>query len=135
MKVTEQIDALETMGISPIAFLATPRVLASILMMPLLVIFADVVAITGAYFISNYFLGVSFNVFFLSVKRYFLFNDFMFGVVKGMVFGGVTSMLGCHIGFRTEGGAEGVGLSTIRSFVISSALILILDYLLWTLIF
>jgi phospholipid/cholesterol/gamma-HCH transport system permease protein len=135
MKVTEQIDALETMGISPVAFLATPRVLASILMMPVLVVFADVVSVTGAYFISNYFLGVSFNVFFLSVKRYFLFSDFGFGLIKGMIFGGVTSMLGCHIGFRTQGGAEGVGSSTIRSFVLSSALILILDYLLWTLLF
>ncbi len=135
MKVTEQIDALETMGISPVAFLATPRVLASILMMPVLVVFADVVSVTGAYFISNYFLGVSFNVFFLSVKRYFLFSDFGFGLIKGMMFGGVTSLLGCHIGFRTEGGAEGVGSSTIRSFVLSSALILILDYLLWTLLF
>ncbi|MCX6174409.1 MAG: ABC transporter permease [Ignavibacteriales bacterium] len=135
MKVTEQIDALETMGISPVAFLATPRVLASLLMLPVLVIFADVVSITGAYLISNYFLGVSFNVFFLSVKRYFIFSDFGFGLIKGMMFGGVTSLLGCHIGFRTEGGAEGVGSSTIRSFVLSSALILILDYLLWTLLF
>ncbi len=135
MKVTEQIDALETMGINPVAFLATPRVLASVLMMPVLVVFADVVSVTGAYFISNYFLGVSFNVFFLSVKRYFLFSDFGFGLIKGMIFGGVTSMLGCHIGFRTQGGAEGVGSSTIRSFVLSSALILILDYLLWTLLF
>ena len=135
MKVTEQIDALETMGISPVAFLATPRVLASLLMLPILVIFADVVSIAGAYLISNYFLGVSFNVFFLSVKRYFIFSDFGFGLIKGMVFGTVTSLLGCHIGFKTEGGAEGVGASTIRSFVLSSALILILDYLLWTLIF
>lgn len=135
MKVTEQIDALETMGISPVAFLATPRVLASLLMLPVLIIFADVVSIAGAYLISNYFLGVSFNVFFLSIKRYFIFSDFSFGLIKGMMFGGVTSMLGCYIGFRTEGGAEGVGASTIRSFVLSSALILILDYLLWTLLF
>lgn len=135
MKVTEQIDALETMGINPVSYLATPRIIASIIMMPILVIFADAISIIGAYFISNLFLGVSFNVFFLSVKRYFLFSDFMFGLIKGMLFGGVTALLGCHIGFRTEGGAEGVGLSTIRSFVISSAMILILDYILWTLIF
>jgi len=135
MKVTEQIDALETMGISPVAFLATPRFFASIIMMPVLVIFANAIAVIGAYFISNFFLGVSFNVFFLSVRRYFLFSDFVFGLVKGMIFGGFTSLLGCHIGFRTEGGAEGVGLSTIRSFVLSSAMILILDYILWTLIF
>lgn len=135
MKVTEQIDALETMGINPVSYLATPRVIASILMMPILVIFADAISIIGAYIISNFFLGVSFNVFFISVQRYFEFGDFLFGLVKGMFFGGVTALLGCHIGFRTSGGAEGVGLSTIRSFVISSAMILILDYVLWTLIF
>ncbi len=135
MKVTEQIDALETMGISTVAYLATPRFIASLVMIPILVLFADAISIIGAYFISNFFLGVSFNVFFISVKRYFLFSDFMFGIVKGMLFGGVTALLGCHIGFRTQGGAEGVGLSTIRSFVLSSAMILILDYIMWTLIF
>lgn len=135
MKVTEQIDALETMGISPVAFLATPRFYAAVIMMPILVVFANAIAVIGAYFISNLFLGVSFNVFFESVRRFFAFNDFLFGLVKGLMFGGVTSLLGCHIGFRTEGGAEGVGLSTIRSFVLSSAMILILDYILWTLIF
>ena len=135
MKVTEQIDALETMGISPVAYLAMPRFFGAVVMMPLLIIFADVIAVLGAFVISNYFLGVSFNVFFESVRRYFLFGDFVFGLVKGILFGGVTALLGCHIGFRTEGGAEGVGLSTIRSFVLSSAMILILDYVLWTLLF
>jgi phospholipid/cholesterol/gamma-HCH transport system permease protein len=135
MKVTEQIDALETMGINPVAFLATPRVMASLIMMPVLIVFANTIAVFGAYIISNYFLGVSFSMFFDSAKRFFRIGDFMFGVIKGMIFGTVTSLLGCHIGFRTEGGAEGVGLSTIRSFVLSSAIILILDYFLWTLIF
>jgi phospholipid/cholesterol/gamma-HCH transport system permease protein len=135
MKVTEQIDALETMAISPVRYLAMPRFLAAILMMPLLVTFANVIAVLGAYIVSNYFLDVSYAVFFSSVKRFFLMSDFMAGLVKAIVFGGVTSLLGCHIGFRTKGGAEGVGLSTIRSFVLSAALILILDYILWMLIF
>lgn len=135
MKVTEQIDALETMAISPVRYLAMPRFLASILMMPVLVTFANVIAVFGAYFISNFFLDVSFAVFFQSVKRYFEFSDFLFGLFKTVIFGAVTSLLGCHIGFRTEGGAEGVGLSTIRSFVLSSALILILDYIMWMLRF
>ena len=135
MKVTEQIDALETMAISPVRYLAMPRFLASIIMMPMLVIFADFIAVMGAYIVSNYFLGVSFAVFFQSVKRFFLFSDLIAGLVKAVFFGGVTALLGCHIGFRTEGGAEGVGLSTIRSFVLSSALILILDYVLWMLFF
>lgn len=135
MKVTEQIDALETMAISPVRYLAMPRFLASILMMPVLVIFANSIAVLGAYIVSNYFLDVSFAVFFNSVKRFFLMGDLISGLVKAVFFGGVTALLGCHIGFRTEGGAEGVGLSTIRSFVISAALILILDYVLWMLIF
>ena len=59
----------------------------------------------------------------------------MFGIIKGIFFGGVTALLGCHIGFAAEGGAEGVGNATIRSFVLSSAMILILDYLLWSLAF
>jgi phospholipid/cholesterol/gamma-HCH transport system permease protein len=74
-------------------------------------------------------------VFFLSVKRFFIFSDLIAGLVKTVFFGGVTALLGCHIGFRTEGGAEGVGMSTIKSFVLSSASILILDYFLWMLIF
>lgn len=135
MKVTEQIDALETMGISKVRYLAMPRVIAAVIMMPVLVIFADVIATFGAFFISNMFLDISFNVFFGSVQRYFEFSDFMFGLVKGLFFGGTTALLGCHIGFKTSGGAEGVGKSTIRSFVLSSAMILILDYLLWSVAF
>lgn len=135
MKVTEQIDALETMAIDPIRYLAMPRVFASFIMMPVLVIFANTIAVLGAFVVSNYFLDVSFNVFFDSVKQFFVFSDLTAGLVKTVFFGGVTALLGCHIGFRTEGGAEGVGLSTIRSFVISAAMILILDYVLWMLIF
>lgn len=135
MKVTEQIDALETMAINPVRYLAMPRFLASILMMPLLVIFANFIAVFGAYIVSNYFLGISFAVFFKSVRRFFEVSDLLSGLLKTIFFGGVTALLGCHIGFRTEGGAEGVGLSTIRSFVLSAALILILDYLLWMLLF
>lgn len=135
MKVTEQIDALETMAISPVRYLAMPRFLASVLMMPVLVVFANTIAVIGAYIVSNYFLGVSFAVFFNSVNRFFSFSDLVSGLIKTVFFGGVTALLGCHIGFRTSGGAEGVGLATIRSFVISAALILILDYVLWMLIF
>ncbi len=135
MKVTEQIDALETMGISKVRYLAMPRFFATVLMMPVLVVIANVIAVFGAFLISNYFLDVSFAVFFNSVRRFFEFGDFIFGIIKGVVFGGVTSLLGCHIGFSTEGGAEGVGNATIRSFVLTSALILILDYILWTLNF
>lgn len=135
MKVTEQIDALEIMAINPVRYLAMPRFLASFITMPLLVVFANLVAIAGAFFISNAFLGVSFNVYFGSVERYFKFQDFLFGIIKGAVFGGATALIGCRVGFDTEGGAEGVGLATIKSFVLSAGTILILDYVLWTLAF
>lgn len=135
MKVTEQIDALEIMAIDPVRYLAMPRFLAAILMMPVLVIFANTIAVAGAYVVSDYFLQVPYGVFFGSVRQFFEFSDLTGGLIKTVVFGGVTSLLGCHIGFKTSGGAEGVGLSTIRSFVLSAALILILDYFLWTLLF
>lgn len=135
MKVTEQIDALETMGISPVRYLAMPRFFATILTMPVLITFANVIAVFGAFVISNYFLGVSFDLYFESVKRFFEFSDFLFGMVKGVIFGAFTSLLGCHIGFNTKGGAEGVGLATIRSFVVTAAIILILDYVLWSIVF
>ena len=135
MKVTEQIDALETMAINPIRYLAMPRFLASVLVMPILAVFANVIAVAGAYIVSDYFLGISFNVFFQSVSRFFHFSDFIAGIVKTIIFGSITALLGCHIGFRTTGGAEGVGKATIRSFVLSAAFILILDYLLWMLLF
>jgi phospholipid/cholesterol/gamma-HCH transport system permease protein len=135
MKVTEQIDALEIMAIQPVRFLAMPRIIASVFMMPVLVVLANAISVFGAYLVSRYFIGVSFAVFFSSVKKFFIFSDFTAGLFKTVVFGGVTALLGCHIGFHTSGGAEGVGQATIRSFVMSAAMILILDYFLWMLIF
>ncbi|GJQ33193.1 MAG: transporter [Ignavibacteriaceae bacterium] len=135
MKVTEQIDALESMAISPIRFLAMPRFLASIVMLPILALFASFIAVFGAFLVSNYFLGVSPAVFFQSVKQYFQLYDLFTGLVKTVFFGAVTSLIGVHNGLRTGGGAEGVGNATIRSFVLSEALILILDYVLWILLF
>lgn len=135
MKVTEQIDALEIMAVNPIRFLAMPRFVAAVIMMPLISVFAIAISIVGAYVVSNYFLGVSFDVFFQSVRRYFDLYDLMAGLIKTVFFGGVTSLLGCHIGLQTEGGAEGVGKATIRSFVLSASMILILDYALWMLLF
>jgi len=135
MKVTEQIDALEIMAIPPVRFLAMPRIIASVFMMPVLVVLANAISVFGAFLVSKYFIGISFTVFFGSVKKFFIFSDFTAGLFKTVVFGGVTALLGCHIGFHTSGGAEGVGQATIKSFVMSAAMILILDYFLWMLIF
>lgn len=135
MKVTEQIDALESLAINSVRYLAAPRFYASVFMMPVLVIFADFVAITGAYFVALFLLGISTQIFFSEIPHFFRVWDILAGILKGLFFGAIIALIGCRIGFSTEGGAEGVGRSTIRSFVLSAILILVFDYILATLFF
>jgi phospholipid/cholesterol/gamma-HCH transport system permease protein len=135
MKVTEQIDALESLAINAVRYLAVPRFFACVLMMPVLVVFADFIAIAGAFFVANAFLGVSSQVFFSEIPTFFYVHDVMSGLFKALIFGAIISLVGCHIGFITTGGAEGVGKSTIRSFVLSAILILVADYIMATILF
>lgn len=129
MRVSEQIDALEMMAIHPNRYLAMPRVLAAMAMMPVLIIFADVVAIIGAYLLVILKFNFSTVDFFESVRRFFAVSEVLTGLLKSLTFGGATALIGCYVGFRTEGGAEGVGQSTVRAFTLSSAAILVLDAL------
>lgn len=131
MKVTEQIDALESMAISPVRYLAMPRIVATTLMLPILVIYASSIAIMGAYLVAVLFLDVPSETFLSSFKKAFEFKDVLAGTIKALFFGVSISSIGCFIGFQTSGGAEGVGLSTIKAFVVAAASILILDYILW----
>lgn len=131
MKVTEQIDALESMAISPVRYLAMPRIVATTLMLPLLVIYASSIAILGSYTVAVVFLDVPAETFLGAFKKAFELKDVFAGTVKAIFFGLSISSIGCFIGFQTSGGAEGVGLSTIKAFVIAAASILILDYILW----
>jgi phospholipid/cholesterol/gamma-HCH transport system permease protein len=135
MKVTEQIDALESLAISPIRYLSTPRVVAATIMLPLLTIFANAIALIGAFLVCNLFLDLTAKTFFTSVQSMFMLKDVLGGIFKAVVFGMSTALIGVHVGFETKGGAEGVGQSTIRAFVLSSASVLIHDYILWTIIF
>jgi len=135
MKVTEQIDALESMAIDPIRYLAAPRVFASLIILPVLVILADAIAILGAYLVAVTSLDVTTHAFFTSAQRFFELRNVFGGMIKVCVFGGGTALIGCYIGFLTDGGAQGVGRSTIRAFVLSSALILINNYILAVILF
>jgi phospholipid/cholesterol/gamma-HCH transport system permease protein len=135
MKVTEQIDALETLAIDPVRYLALPRFLAGCIMLPILVIYSNFIAHLGAYFVSYFFLNVSTQTFFGSVQKYFLIYNVFSGLIKAIVFGGGIALIGCAIGFETYGGAEGVGQSTIKAFVFSFAFILIMDYMLAVILF
>jgi phospholipid/cholesterol/gamma-HCH transport system permease protein len=135
MKVTEQIDALESLAISPVRYLSTPRVVAGTIMLPILTIFANAIALIGAFLVCSLFLDLTAKTFFGSVQSQFMLKDVIGGIIKAVVFGMSTALIGVHVGFKTKGGAEGVGLATIRAFVLSSATVLILDYVLWTIIF
>lgn len=135
MMVTEQIDALETLAISPVRYLAFPRFTAGWVMMPILVIYSYLVAHLGAFFVANLLLNIDANIFFRSVRNYFSVYNAVAGLIKALVFGAGTSLIGCSIGFRTRGGAEGVGKATIQAFVYSSAFILISDYVLAMILF
>ena len=129
MRVTEQISALESMAIDPVKYLAVPRFLASLLMLPICVIFADVTGIFSGFMIANTFFNVSTGEYFNEIQNFFKMKDIVMGLVKTLVFGGIISLIGCYVGFNTYGGAEGVGRATVRAFVISSVLILIADLL------
>ena len=135
MRVTEQIDAMETMGISPIRYLVVPRFLAAMLMLPVLTIFADVVAIFGGFLVAVFSLDVSAHTFSSGLKLYFHLRDVFSGLIKAFFFGTIIATMGCYYGLSSEGGAEGVGIATTRAVVASCLLILIVDYLLASFLF
>jgi phospholipid/cholesterol/gamma-HCH transport system permease protein len=135
MRVTEQVDAMETMGISPIRYLVVPRFVAAMVMLPVLTVFADVIAIFGGYLVSVGTLGITPHTFSSGLKMYFQFHDVVSGIIKSYFFGQIIAMMGCFYGLKSEGGAEGVGLATTKAVVASCVLILVVDYLLASFLF
>jgi len=135
MKVTEQIDALEALAIDSIRYLVLPRFVAGIIMIPVVVIFADALAIIGALLASVYSIGISAQLFALGLTLFFTMGDVWGGVIKSVIFGGIIALMGCYYGLRTEGGAEGVGRAATQAVVSSCLLILISDYILAELLF
>lgn len=135
MRVTEQVDALEAMALDPIRYLAMPRVVAALIMLPALTVFADALAIGGGFAISNASLGVTPSTFLNGVRMFFFEGDVFGGLIKAFVFGGIMSLMGCHAGLRAQGGAVGVGQAATRAVVTSCVLVLVSDYVLATLLF
>jgi phospholipid/cholesterol/gamma-HCH transport system permease protein len=139
MRVTEQIDALNTLGTDPIKKLVTPRVLAALIMLPLLTIINDFVGILGGNIIARFYLGLPTALYWKTVFEQilsggftlrFIPNDFIQGLAKPFVFGGIISLTACYYGLKTSGGTEGVGVATTRTVVTASILILVVDYFL-----
>lgn len=129
MNVSEQVDALEMLAIDKNRFLGMPRVIAALVMMPMLAVFSNVVALLGGFILTAIKFDFSSYLFFDSVQRFFRTSEVITGLVKSLMFGGITSLIGCHVGFGTSGGAEGVGNSTVRAYTISASAILVLDAL------
>jgi phospholipid/cholesterol/gamma-HCH transport system permease protein len=130
MRVTEQIDAITTMGVSPVQYLLSPRLLASVLMLPLLFILYTCVGMVGAYVVSVNWMSVDPGIFTSNIEKYIVPSDFYMGLIKAVVFGFLLCSISCAQGFFASGGAKGVGEATTRAVVISSVSVLVANYLL-----
>lgn len=130
MKITEQIDALFSLGADPTRYLIVPRTLASIIMLPCLVLYGDIIGMVSGFGYNIYIMGVNRVIYIRNTLLYFEFWDVISGLIKSAFFGVIIALIGCWQGLRTEGGAEGVGRATTRTVVISSISILILNFFL-----
>ena len=135
MQVTEQIDALYTLATNPIQYLIVPRFLASLIIMPILTVFAEAVGMLGGYAVSVYLLGSNPTIYIRRTYDYLDLEDIYIGLLKACVFGMIIAIIGCYQGFNAQGGAEGVGKATTRAVVMSSLLILIANYFITALFF
>lgn len=134
MKVTEQLDALYTLGTNPIKYLFVPRFIANITMLPLLTMFANAIGILGGMVVSVYKWGVPSSVYWDDIFNYMRIDDLMHGLIKSVLFALIIVSVSCYKGFTCEGGAEGVGKSTTSAVMVSMVMILISDYFITSLL-
>lgn len=127
MKVTEQIEALETISLNPVRYLVVPRFLALVLMLPCLVVLGDIIGMFGGYVVGVYNLGLGSGLYYDTTIEFLEVKDILTGLLKTAVFAMIISLIACHQGLTTEGGAEGVGRATTKSVVTSFILIIIAD--------
>ena len=130
MNVTEQLDALYTLGTNPVRYLAVPRYVAMMVMVPILTALANIIGITGGFIVASLQLRIPSGVYWEEVKTFVDIHDVSHGLIKSFFFGLIIVTTACHMGFNTSGGAEGVGRATTRAVVISMVLILVGDYFL-----
>ncbi|MEZ4405327.1 MAG: ABC transporter permease [Polyangiales bacterium] len=130
MAVTEQIDAIRALGADPIKKLVVPRLVACVILIPVLSIFADVVGFTGAMVVAKAQFGTPFGFFFRTALESVTMKDLLSGLGKAPFFGVTIAIIGCYFGMQTRGGTEGVGRSTTRSVVASAISVLIADFFL-----
>jgi phospholipid/cholesterol/gamma-HCH transport system permease protein len=134
MRVTEQIDALTSMGVNPIHYLVVPRFLACLILIPALTLVADVTGVFGGAFYCIYILDINDHHYWENAREFVGLFDVVIGMFKSIFFGGIIALISCHQGFHCKEGAEGVGRAATQSFVHSFVAILLLDLLLGILI-
>ena len=132
MTVYEEIDALRTLDINPVRYLAMPRFIACIVCVPALVVYSDCIGIIGGAIISNFHpkIFVSYATYYDSLTDALKLHEIGTGLIKAFVFGAIIALVSCYVGFKTSGGARGIGISTTRSVVFSFMMILAADYFL-----
>ena len=135
MRVTEQIDALVTLATDPVQYLFVPRIVAGIIVLPMLVALANGFGIIGGYLVAVRLLGANPVAYSESTFQFLDLNDLWSGLIKAAVFGLLLSLIGCQQGFDTKGGAEGVGRSTTAAVVLGSLAILVSDFFLTKVLF
>jgi phospholipid/cholesterol/gamma-HCH transport system permease protein len=138
MKVGEEIDALRSMGFNPIKFLVVPKLIALVIMVPCLTVIADLIGIAGGFSMAVLSLNLGFTRYLNRTIFALVFKDMITGLIKSVVFALIVGLTGCYMGFKVEGGAEGVGRRTTESVVVSIFLIILADsfftalfYILW----
>mgnify|MGYP002623966673 FL=1 len=135
MKVTEQIDALRVMAVSPVNYLIVPRMIACMIAVPLLTVFGDIIGVLGGWVVATQYSGISSYLFINSIKMFATIHDLTGGMIKAIFFGNVIAVLGCYYGLNCPNGAEGVGIATTRTVVTSIIVIFILNALLTFIIY
>lgn len=130
MRVTEQIDALACLGVDPVKYLAGPRVVACILLLPLLTVLADVMGLIGSSLLCLHVYNIDSYHYWRHTREFVAVWDVMVGLGKALVFGGALSLIACHRGFNSKPGAAGVGRAATEAFVISFVAILMIDFVL-----
>jgi len=135
MRVTEQIDALATLSTNPMKYMVAPRLLAGVLMLPLLVLIADIIGVFGGYLVAVYKLGFNPVLYIQNTWSFLQAEDVISGLVKAAVFGFIVTLMGCYFGYHSRGGAQGVGAATTNAVVASAILILCFDYILTEMFF
>jgi phospholipid/cholesterol/gamma-HCH transport system permease protein len=135
MRVTEQIDALETLSTDPYKYLVLPRLIAGVTMLPILVLIGDIIGVFGGYLVSVHGLHFAPVPYIKSTLTYLETKDVVSGLVKASVFGFIITLMGCYHGFHSKGGAQGVGAATTHAVVSASILILLSNYMLTSLLF